>query len=217
MQKVLVLIGLLAALSACQNTPTAPVSTVATAPVAPVATDNNAQSVTISPTASKVHWKGAESADDFHFGTIALKSGKVLINNGQLTGGEFEADMNTINSEDLKGKKKGELEGHLKEEDFFDVAKFPNSKFVITAVEKVDSVAGFTHRISGNLTLRDVTKNISFPAKYSFENGKFMAQSADFNINRQEWGVEFNNGIVGKIKNKLLEFEIGLRIELASE
>jgi polyisoprenoid-binding protein YceI len=214
-QKI-VLAGLVIGLFACQQAPKEK-AVAANAPVAPVATAADAQTINISPANSKINWKGTEAADDSHFGTIALKSGKVILSNGQLTGGEFEADMNTIQSDDLKGKKKGELESHLKAEDFFDVAQFPASKFVITAVEKSEATPGFTHRISGNLTLRNITKNISFPANWSLQDGKFKAQSADFNIDRTQWGVEFDKGIIGSIKNKLLEFEIGLRIELASE
>ncbi len=47
-----------------------------------------------------------------------------------------------------------------------------------------------THTISGNLTLKDSTKNISFPAKVSLEGDKLIA-NADFNIDRTQWGLNY--------------------------
>ena len=50
--------------------------------------------------------------------------------------GSFVIDMNSISGTDLEaGKGKADLEGHLKNEDFFDVTKFPTAKFVITSSE----------------------------------------------------------------------------------
>jgi polyisoprenoid-binding protein YceI len=47
-----------------------------------------------------------------------------------------------------------------------------------------------THTIKGNLTLKDSTKNISFPAKVSISNDKITA-AADFNIDRTQWGMNY--------------------------
>jgi polyisoprenoid-binding protein YceI len=79
------------------------------------------------------------------------------------------------------------------------VAKFPTAKFEITGVEpfKYDSLTmkdvvlkDATHTIKGNLTLKDSTKNISFPAKVNISGNKVTA-IADFNIDRTLWGMNY--------------------------
>ena len=120
---------------------------------------------------------------------------------GNLTGGNFTIDVTSITNLDLVSDtaNKNKLEGHLKSPDFFDISKYPTAKFEITGVEpfKFDSVANkdlvmkdATHTIKGNLTLKDSTKNISFPAKVSIAGDKITAQ-ADFNIDRTDWGLNY--------------------------
>src|SRR5438045_2202108 len=53
------------------------------------------------------------------------------------------------------------LTGHLKSPDFFNVAAFPQAVFELTSSEKI---AGSKVKLTGNLTLHGVTKQISFPA-----------------------------------------------------
>ena len=47
-----------------------------------------------------------------------------------------------------------------------------------------------THTIKGNLTLKDSTKNISFPAKVIVDN-KSATATADFKIDRTQWGLNY--------------------------
>ena len=69
--------------------------------------------------------------------------------------------MATITNVDLKGTDgAGKLVGHLKSADFFDVATYPTSKFVITKVEEIDGKLAVT----GNLQIKDVTKSITIAA-----------------------------------------------------
>ena len=97
--------------------------------------------------------------------------------------GEFTLDMASITVTDLKaGEGKEDLEGHLKSADFFDVAKFPTAKFVVASTEEKD---GKLH-LTGNLTVRDVTKSITFPVTIT-ENGEEATLKSDtFSIDRTE-------------------------------
>ena len=47
-----------------------------------------------------------------------------------------------------------------------------------------------THIIKGNLTLKDSTKNISFPARITVD-AQTVSASADFSIDRTEWGMAY--------------------------
>jgi Uncharacterized conserved protein len=88
-----------------------------------------------------------------------------MLDNTTLKGGSFVIDMSTINVLDIPADKKGnaDLRGHLSAPDFFDVAKYPTSKFVITSVED----KGDKLHVTGNLTIKDVTKSITIPATVS--------------------------------------------------
>ncbi|AWN41336.1 YceI family protein [Methylobacterium durans] len=56
------------------------------------------------------------------------------------------------------------LNQHLKTPDFFDAAKFPTATFTSTSVEPTSPT---TARINGDLTLRGVTKPVSFDATFN--------------------------------------------------
>ena len=143
-----------------------------------------------------VTWTGSKPTGS-HEGTFRVKEGTLMVTNNALTGGSFTIDINSLNNVDLASdpKSKGDLEGHLKSADFFDVAKYPNATFAITAVEPFtadssNKVADATHVIKGNLTLKDSTKNISFPAKVTV-NENTVTAFADFDVDRTQWGMNY--------------------------
>lgn len=91
-------------------------------------------------------------------------------------------DASSINTRDEK------RDGHLKSPDFFDVAQFPSITFVskkITATE-----------ITGDLTMKGVTKEITIPATIAGPvkgmMGDTIGINASFVINRQDYGVNWN-------------------------
>ena len=121
-------------------------------------------------------------------GELPINDGVLSVNEGQVTGGNFTINVTALEVNDLEGKDKAKLEGHLKSPDFFEVEKYPSAKFEITSVAPADSKAsgtypGATHVISGNLTLKDSTKNVTFPAKIE-TNGEAVGAQADFTIDR---------------------------------
>lgn len=107
---------------------------------------------------STVTWKGYKVTGS-HYGTVALKSGHLVFDQGKLTGGEFEVDMTTIVTNDLEGEYKGKLEGHLKSDDFFGVEKFPMAKLVF---KKVKSTGKNSYEITGDLTVKGKTAPVKF-------------------------------------------------------
>jgi len=96
------------------------------------------------------------------------------------------------------------LQGHLQSDDFFDVAQYPTATFEITDIKPYDGqattedgktnekAANATHFVSGNLTLKGVTKNISFPAAMKASESAAKAR-ANFNIDRTLWGLTYGN------------------------
>lgn len=154
---------------------------------------------------SKVMWLGKKVSGE-HFGDIAISSGTLVVSGDQLVGGNFVIDMNTINTQDMEGEYKEKLDGHLRADDFFDVANHPESTFVITTVTPAET--GVV-TISGNLTIRGTTKNITFDAQVIELSETAANVTADFNIAREDWGVNYS-GQADDLISKEINFKITL-------
>jgi polyisoprenoid-binding protein YceI len=87
-------------------------------------------------------------------------------------------------------------DGHLKSDDFFNAEKFPEIKFKGTIVKE-----GGKYLLKGNLTMRDVTKPISFDLTYGGKVKAYGGEKAGFKftgkVNRQEFGLKFNKALEG--------------------
>ena len=149
-----------------------------------VAATNN-----VDLSASILNWTGRKPGGA-HSGTVALKESSLVIEDGKVTSGEFIVDMSSIKNTDIKDPKyAANLVGHLSNADFFDVPKYPTSKFVITSVEEKEGKLAVT----GNLTIKDVTKSVTIPATLSEENGTYTFKSDSFNIDRADFNVKYGS------------------------
>ncbi|MFT7899451.1 YceI family protein [Tenacibaculum ascidiaceicola] len=160
---------------------------------------------------STVTWKGSKPTGS-HNGVVSLEKGTLEVENGNVKSGEFIIDMTTISCEDLEaGNGKEKLEGHLKASDFFDVEKFPTAKFEVASSELKD---GKVH-VTGNLTLKDVTKSITIPATVTEADDMVTFKSDVFSIDRTDFGVTYKSkkidaALKDKFINDLMEisFEV---------
>jgi polyisoprenoid-binding protein YceI len=134
-----------------------------------------------------------------HPGKFRLSSGTVGVENNQLTGGSFVINIKSIQLEQQGGGVQEKLRPHLLSGDFFDAEKFGDAKFEITSVQPYKEnnkdtsiVAGANFTISGNLTIKNVTKNLSFPAKVDLDANELKAK-ANFDIDRTQWQINYGN------------------------
>ncbi len=155
----------------------------------------------IDTTATTVQWRATHKGGFApRSGSIKVVDGSLNVENGAVTGGSFDVNMNTLLTDPASvtepDKKSTDLDGHLKSPDFFDAAKHPTAKFVITSVAPYDStkekslLPGATNLISGNLTLKDSTLNITFPAQITVGENDVTA-NAKFVIDRTAWGINY--------------------------
>jgi polyisoprenoid-binding protein YceI len=157
--------------------------------------------------ASTLNWKGSKSfTDDFHQGTIKITEGSLSTENGNVIAGNFTVDMASIEENTDNQEMAAKLIGHLKSPDFFLVDSFPTASFSIVKVEG--------NNITGNLEIKGVAKEITFPAEIEVgEEG--VNASASFVINRMDWGVEYGNGsIVDLAKDKIISNDIEFVVNL---
>jgi polyisoprenoid-binding protein YceI len=135
-----------------------------------------------------------------HQGTFNIKEGEFFVKNDALvTGGKLVIDINSLQVTDADTSGAYKLKGHLLSPDFFDAAANGTATFEITSVEPYtpDStnkivLDGATNTVKGNLTLKGVTKNVTFPAAITVTPATVTAR-ANFNVNRTDWGLVYGN------------------------
>lgn len=205
--------SLLVAVSACGGKPS---GEKVEASAAKEVAEATGESLIVDLKSSMVHWKGFKPGGS-HYGVLSLKSGELHIEGNKLKSGTFVLDMNSINAQDLKDEKeKTQLENHLKSADFFDVENYPEGTFTITGVEEL--TGEFTHRISGNLKLKDTVKNITFNVNISKEDDLYKATSATFMIDRVQWGVNYGSKNIFKdLKDSFIDDEMEVTIMLVAK
>ena len=139
--------------------------------------------IALSPSNTDLKFVGAKVTKK-HEGTFGTFSGSVAVDNAiEDAVVSLEIDLSTVKTDTER------LDGHLKSDDFFDVANHPTARFVtksIVAEEGGDA----THRVTGDLTLRGTTKSVSFPASISLTDDEFT-MDAEFSIDRHQWNVSY--------------------------
>ncbi len=137
----------------------------------------------VNITSSTIHWKGKKPLGS-HEGTIVLKEGFFEMENEVITGGTFVIDMASMSSTDLEGETKGQLEGHLKSDDFFGVDNHPTATLVITDAKKTTS----GYDMTGDLTIKGTTKSINFHMDVNGNTAKTALK-----IDRTKYNVKFGS------------------------
>ena len=139
---------------------------------------------------SKVTWLGKKVTGE-HTGTISIANGSLEMDGGKLSGGSFEIDMNSIENSDIENEEYNQkLVGHLKSDDFFGVEKFPKASFVI---KEVSAKTATKYHVTGDLTIKGITKSIEFPVEISVMENKAVA-SASITVDRSEVDVRYGSG-----------------------
>lgn len=131
---------------------------------------------------STFRWFGAKVTNQ-HEGGFHVYDGSITVDDEEVTHVRINVETSSIWTDSDK------LIGHLKSPDFFDVETYPTAVFEASTFEPYDS-AGATHMVTGNLTMLDSTKSISFPATISIDETGVRAK-ANFIIDRQSWGISY--------------------------
>ena len=174
----------------------------------PIKSAKNDLNVDVS--SSTITWKGYKPTGS-HNGTIMLQSGTLEMDGEDLAGGSFTVDMSSIKDTDGSGR----LEGHLKSKDFFEVEIFTTSTFVIT---NVDSGEDGNFIITGEMTIKGITKEISFSAEVSETDTAVTLSSAVFQINRADYNIKYKSKtFFNNLKDKFVNDEFDLQVSLVAK
>ena len=184
-----------------------PVLTLCTAVILFIAFTNPAKTETfkVDTELSSIDWIGRKVTGQ-HTGKIKITSGEVLMSRNAVKGGSFVMDMTSITSDSER------LTGHLKTADFFSVEKNPTSTFVIT---NVTSAGQERINVTGNLTIKGITEEITFPASVKKQGSSIVAVAKHVLVNRAKYDVRFGSkSFFNDIGNKAIEddFELGINL-----
>lgn len=147
---------------------------------------------------SSVGWAGKKPLVEGYVnaGSIAVTDGTIVVAEDSATG-TFTVDMNTLSVSETPTKpgQENALEGHLKGERWFDVATYPTATFAIDRVTpRADSETTFVYDVTGELTMKGQTHEVTFPATIYKDAEGMLHAHADFEIDRTKWGITAGSG-----------------------
>jgi len=178
------------------------------------------QTFNVDTTESRIRFTG-NGVGKNHPGIFRLSSGTVAIADNKVTGGQFTINVASMEMEEKGDMITGKLRPHLLSGDFFDAQKFGTAKFEITKVEPYAAsgsdtsiVDGANFSVSGNLTIKDVTKNLTFPAKIDLD-GNTLKAKGNFNIDRRQWNMAYGNDKT--LGDKFISETVNIELDLEAK
>lgn len=121
----------------------------------------------------------------------------------------FQVDIASVNTENEN------RDNHLKGDDFFNAAQFPTMKFSSTSMKPLGNNK---YQLSGNLTIRDITKPVVFDVSYggtvNTSRGKKSGFKAKTTINRFDYNLKWDRATEagGLVVGKDVEIQINLEM-----
>lgn len=134
----------------------------------------------IDTKASSFKWTGKKVTGQ-HYGTLPIKSSKLMEKKGQLVGGEIELDLTKMTVDDLTGDYQKKFLSHIKSADFFEVKKWPTAKLVIETVKGT--------KAKGKLTIKGITQ----PVEFAFKKAKDV-YSGTLKFDRTKFKMIYGSG-----------------------
>jgi len=179
-----------------------------------IANSEGADKYAINPAEGVVEWKGFKPTGQ-HNGTIAVKSGNLYMKENTPVGGDFVIDMQSIKVLDIQDPEyNGKLTNHLRSADFFDVDSNPEATFVITQIVR-SKESETTYDLTGNLTIKGISKSVSFPVDIITEGETFQGSTPEFTIDRAAYDIKFKSKkFFNNLKDDFINDEIALVIKI---
>ncbi len=158
----------------------------------------------ISLNASAQNYSPVDSASKVHFviknfgintgGDLTGIKGTISFSPDKLSAANFNVSVaaSTVDTDNSMRDKS------LVSDEYFNVEKYPLLTITSSKVEKTNKTAGGFYYFTGNLTIKGVTKKISFPFQAKEENGGYLF-TGNFKINRTDFGVGDQNIVLSNL------------------
>jgi polyisoprenoid-binding protein YceI len=150
-----------------------------------------------------------------HTGTINVSKGELIADRNTIAGGTLEFDMNSITCTDLTNKEYNDkLINHLKSDDFFSAEKNPSAKFEVT---KVTQKSGNDYQVTGKLTIKGITNEITFPALIKMDQ-KVIVTIAKITVDRTKFDIKYKSAsFVEGLGDKAINDEFELNVNIVAK
>jgi polyisoprenoid-binding protein YceI len=128
-------------------------------------------------------------------GVVPVASGTVVVSAGAITSSSIILDVASIEATKTANTSLGldRLTGNLRSDAFFDVKIYPEGSLIITAVDPVASTtADSDYEVTGELTLKDKTNEITFPATIGMSDGDLIIRGETV-INRADYNIRYGS------------------------
>jgi len=143
----------------------------------------------LSSDKSTVKWEGKKVLGN-HYGKINVKSGNIEFDGDKITGGMVVVDMNTLTVEDIEDEvMNSKLKGHLMSDDFFSIEKNGTSTFKLKSSKENKGKLDIT----GDLTIKGITKEVSFPAEFTHKEG-YASIKGKLVVDRTKFDIKYGSG-----------------------
>lgn len=152
---------------------------------------------------SVIGWTGYKIVGQ-HSGEFLLYEGTVNLTDGTI--GSARADVLIETSSCLTDN--DTLTKVVMNDQFFDVNNYPEAEFTVTSIDESNS----QYWVAGNLTLRDVTRSIRYPADIALTEDGMMTIDAEFTVNRRDWGIIYDG-----IGDNVLKDEVLISLDVEAE
>ena len=162
----------------------------------------------VDVSASSIKWTGSQISGKTHFGSLKFKTGNITIKDNVVESGVFVVDMTSLSVDDLEGRGKKSLEGHLNSDDFFSVESFPTSSLRIDSVIKTGPNS---YDVSAALTIKGVSHEVNF----SLILGNNNSANANLTFDRSKFNVRYGSGsFFENLGDRLILDDIDLEVSL---
>jgi hypothetical protein len=153
-----------------------------------------------------------------HHGSFQIQEGYIAGNNTQPLAGKIMIEVASLLPDDADSTQNAKLREHLLSDDFLDAQKYLWAIFQLTKVSPIEKRGTYlmidaTHSLSGNLTIKGITNNITIPAKVQFHDHQMMIETS-FSIDRKKWNM--NYGTDQSLKDKLIDSDIAMLIRIVA-
>lgn len=148
--------------------------------------------------ASQFKWT-ATKVTGKHYGKVPVKTAAVKINKrGMIKSGEFVLDLTKFTIDDITGKYAAKFLKHMKNEDFFQVEKWPNAKLVLKKVKNGTA--------KGELTIKGKTQKVKFP--YAVNDKTY---TGTLKFDRTKFGMKYGSGsFFDNLGDKVIHDEVAV-------
>jgi len=179
----------------------------------------NVKEFKVQTSESKVLWTGKKLSGE-HSGVISVKNGEIILKGDKFVDAKINIDMSSIICTDITNADYNQkLIGHLKSDDFFSVAKFPESNFQATQFEVISGAKSgeANYTVKGMLSIKGISHEINFPTKLEIKNDQLLVD-ASLSVDRTKWDIKYGSGsFFDGLGDKMIHDKFDLKFQLVSK